>query len=74
MGKGILIQVLPVETRSMGMRMRQFGDIDWMKTIHILFRRNTVEDSCFIQSLWKRQLYKNAMNFGIMIELLNFGK
>ena len=50
---------------------RQFADVHGMEAIHVLLNGNRAENALLVDVLWQRQLYQDAMNVGIRIELDN---
>ena len=42
-----------------------------MKSVHILGRFNGVDYEVLVQMLWQRQLYKDAMDLGIIVQTVN---
>ncbi|MNP42667.1 hypothetical protein D3C76_1364490 [compost metagenome] len=49
----------------------QITNIHWMKSIHIFFNSNCINNCFFVNMLRKRKLYKNTVNILLLVQLVH---
>ncbi len=54
-----------------GISRSQFADVDEMEAIDVLGRRYRLRDRLFVEVTRQRELHENAVNFLVIIELIN---